>query len=77
MNIDISRSEFQENLLILKSRYSTCNELKEKFSRDPEAFIYFRNSTESVKQIYNKLLKHIDREKIKDDPLLAELFKEL
>ena len=76
MNINISKSEFQEILLILKSRYSTYTELKEKFSSNPESSIYFKSRAESVKQIYNKLLNSMDK-RIKEDLFLAELFKEL
>lgn len=77
MNIEISEHDLKIVLQSLKYRYCYNRDLKDKFINDQDAFDFFWNQAHSIKVIHNQLLEYIDKEKIKDDPILMEEYKEI
>lgn len=73
MQIEVSENDLKIILQSLKHRYVYKRDLKNKFINDHECFNFFFEQANSISEIHNRLLKYIDKEKIKDNPDLTEI----
>ena len=73
MQIEVSENDLKIILQSLKQRYIYKRDLKNKFIGDHECFNFFWEQANSIREIHNRLLEYIDKEKIKDSPDLTEI----
>ena len=73
MQIEVSENDLKIILQSLKHIYVYKRDLKNKFIHDDECYKFFWEQANSIREIHNRLLEYIDKEKLEDSSDLTEI----